>query len=140
MKRIGVFALIRNRSKKVLLVKQKGGKRSWTLPGGRLRQGERILDGLAREVAEETGLKIAMQELAVVINREHQNYLVLIFNCRVTGRTRRRPGPRHPEIEAMDFYDLKKLPTPLSVQATACLFRLGKVKSGYTPFLELNLP
>jgi ADP-ribose pyrophosphatase YjhB (NUDIX family) len=59
---IGVGALIVDEGR-VLLVRHKksrGGywQGSWILPGGMLRVGETIDDGIIREVAEETGLAV----------------------------------------------------------------------------------
>ena len=49
---------------KILLVKQKvSPNRSWSLPGGRLEQGETIEEGLVRELFEETGLKVKVVKL-----------------------------------------------------------------------------
>lgn len=47
-------------SGKVLLIKRKNmpGKGLWAVPGGHLDDDERILDGVLRELKEETGLKI----------------------------------------------------------------------------------
>ena len=43
----------------ILLVQQKlSDKRNWSLPGGRLEQGETISQGLIREMKEETGLDV----------------------------------------------------------------------------------
>jgi len=44
-----------HRNNKVLLLKNEKG---WDLPGGHLKQGEATVDGLKREVFEETGLNI----------------------------------------------------------------------------------
>jgi 8-oxo-dGTP diphosphatase len=55
-----VAALIR-RGNEVLLVRQQGPndpKPCWALPGGVVEPGERLLNALAREVREETGLSI----------------------------------------------------------------------------------
>ena len=54
--------LVENNS--ILLVKQKlSSSRTWSLPGGRLEQGETLQEGLEREFWEETGLKVKVQEL-----------------------------------------------------------------------------
>lgn len=43
----------------ILLVKQRlSEKRGWSLPGGRLEQGESLASGLCREMQEETGLLV----------------------------------------------------------------------------------
>jgi 8-oxo-dGTP diphosphatase len=65
--RIGVGALIEDRRGGVLLVRhrpERGGfwKGRWILPGGMLRVGETIDDGIVREVAEETGLTVDIVE------------------------------------------------------------------------------
>jgi hypothetical protein len=49
-----------HRNSKVLLLKNEKG---WDLPGGHLKQGEDTVDGLKREVYEETGLNIGEVEL-----------------------------------------------------------------------------
>ena len=60
---IGVGALIEDGRGRILLVRhseERGGywKGTWILPGGMLRTGETIDDGIVREVAEETGLVV----------------------------------------------------------------------------------
>tara|TARA_Y100000114_G_scaffold69544_1_gene63681 strand:+ start:12 stop:458 length:447 start_codon:yes stop_codon:yes gene_type:complete len=54
-------AVILRKDDKVLLLKSAGGKFSgqWDLPGGHLHELEDPLDGLKREVKEETGLTLA---------------------------------------------------------------------------------
>lgn len=49
---------------KILLVKQKiSDKRNWSLPGGKLEQGETIEQGIIREMKEETGLDVEIVKL-----------------------------------------------------------------------------
>lgn len=59
------------REGKVLLIRrgQEPMKGAWTLPGGALEVGETILDGVAREVLEETGLVVRPLELLALLDR-----------------------------------------------------------------------
>ncbi len=58
---IGVVAII-EMADKILLEKRTDSKR-WAIIGGSIHDDESFLDGLYREVAEETGLKISAYEL-----------------------------------------------------------------------------
>ena len=51
---------------KLLLLRKNDGKTvsHWEFPGGGLRRGENFLDGLYREVKEETGLSVHVDGLA----------------------------------------------------------------------------
>ncbi len=62
---IAVGAVIEDDDDRILLVKhvpERGGfwQGKWICPGGRLEFGERIEDGVRREVLEETGLEISL--------------------------------------------------------------------------------
>lgn len=47
---------------RILLLRQPPG-RGWTLPGGLLNRGERPVDGAVRELAEETGIRVAVDRV-----------------------------------------------------------------------------
>lgn len=51
--RVGVKAVIKDASGKVLCVHDTGDADMWSLPGGGLDHGDSVRDGLARELAEE---------------------------------------------------------------------------------------
>jgi ADP-ribose pyrophosphatase YjhB (NUDIX family) len=57
---VGVKTFLKNTEGKYLLMRRSDlenvGKRKWDIPGGRLEVGSSMLDNLAREVMEETGL------------------------------------------------------------------------------------
>lgn len=98
---VGVGAVVVN-EERVLLV-QRGREPSrgkWSLPGGMLELGESILDGVRREVAEETGLQVEALELIELIDRivreadpqgdrVRYHYVIADYLCRVVGGTLR---------------------------------------------------
>ena len=89
---MGAIILRRDR---VLLV-QRGReplKGLWSLPGGVVRAGERLEDGIRREVREETGLEVRPIGVFEVFERLNQDprgrleyhYVLIDYLCRVTG-------------------------------------------------------
>jgi ADP-ribose pyrophosphatase YjhB (NUDIX family) len=55
---------------RILLIKQQvTDSRSWSLPGGKLESKEDIQQCLIREMKEETGLDVAIKELAYITDR-----------------------------------------------------------------------
>lgn len=91
---LGVGALILRRDR-VLLVERgrEPLKGYWSLPGGVVEAGERLEDGIRREVREETGLEIeplGIFEVFERINRDvggrtEYHYVLVDYLCRVTG-------------------------------------------------------
>ena len=63
----------------------------WSLPGGRVERGERLLTAVRREVAEETGLVVRpgpLIEVVELIDDAH-HYVVLDYLCEIEGGTLR---------------------------------------------------
>lgn len=88
-------AIIVNDEGKILIVREAGeyldGDNSgqYDLPGGRVDAGESLIDALKREVAEETGLEvevdenpISVQEWHPVINGKENHIVGTFFVCR----------------------------------------------------------
>ncbi|MFX1487052.1 MAG: NUDIX hydrolase [Promethearchaeota archaeon] len=67
---VGVAALVLDQGR-ILLVKRKydPGKGLWSLPGGLINLGEKIENALVREVEEETGLRVEIDDLLSIIDR-----------------------------------------------------------------------
>lgn len=91
---LGIGALI-FKGRRILLAQR--GKQPlrgwWSLPGGMLETGESLIDGIRREVWEETGLEVKPVEIATVFERiipdgagrTEYHYVLIDYVCRITG-------------------------------------------------------
>jgi len=87
-----VGALLHDGAGKLLMVKTHKWGHRWGIPGGKIRRGESSLDGLRREIREETSLEIDQVHFALVqdcidstefLRPEH--FLLLNYVARVSG-------------------------------------------------------
>ena len=91
---LGVGGLI-FQNDQVLLIKRgrEPGIGQWSIPGGMVEVGETINHALRREILEETGLNVEVQDLVKVFERIihdgkgrlQYHYVVLDYWCRVVG-------------------------------------------------------
>lgn len=90
---VGVGAVIIHEDR--VLIARRGNppmKGHWGLPGGLLEVGETLLEGVAREAREETGLIVQPVELIELLERIHRHenrvqfhYVIADYLCRVSG-------------------------------------------------------
>ncbi len=67
---VGVGAVIWRGPERLLLVRRGQPPRAgeWSIPGGRVEAGETLREALAREIAEETGLTVTLENLIDVVD------------------------------------------------------------------------
>lgn len=112
---LGIKAIIHNARGEVLLLKRVD-REGWDLPGGRIQQGESVLETLKREVFEETGLielaNITPQQMVLAqgtvlsqfkINTSHENItasglILWLHKCTTKEEQEVILGPEHQDF------------------------------------------
>jgi 8-oxo-dGTP diphosphatase len=113
-------AVIRDDLGRVLLIRR-GDGRGWSLPGGIMEPGERVVDCLLREVWEETGLEVeplrlvgvySDPELTHIIypNGDQVQFVSATFECRVLDGVLTADGDESLEVA---FFSPEALPDPI---------------------------
>jgi 8-oxo-dGTP diphosphatase len=91
---IGVGAVIVNQGRALLVRRATEPlKGEWSVPGGALELGEKLHDGLRREILEETGMRVEPQEVLEVfdsifqddLGRTQYHYVLIDYLCSVVG-------------------------------------------------------
>ena len=80
---VSVSAVIVDDEGRVLAIRRRDNGH-WEPPGGVLELDEPILDGLVREVLEETGLVVEPERLTGVYKNMVRGIVALVFRCRVS--------------------------------------------------------
>src|SRR6266705_3893608 len=83
--RVGVIALIFEDGH--VLLAHRRDIDWWNLPGGGMEAGETVDEALRREVREETGLEVELEQLVGVYSKPQKQEVVLTFRSRITGGT-----------------------------------------------------
>jgi ADP-ribose pyrophosphatase YjhB (NUDIX family) len=87
------------------------GKGLWSLPGGRVEQGEYLADALRREVLEETGLTVEIGELAGILEvpGDDLHYVILDYHATVAGDSAPTAGTDASEVRWVPLRDVAKM-------------------------------
>jgi 8-oxo-dGTP diphosphatase len=77
---IAVTGFVRDQAGRILLVRV--ADRGWELPGGQVDRGEDLPSALEREVAEESGCRVAVESLIGVYSKlTEPSMVLLLFRC-----------------------------------------------------------
>ncbi|MBI5401707.1 NUDIX domain-containing protein [Candidatus Wolfebacteria bacterium] len=120
---IAVKALIKNKDSFLVLKtadsNQNNNLSGWETPGGRLEVGEEIIDGLKREIKEETGLivKILFPFNAFSANVGRENSIVGInYLVEYNGGEVKIDTNEHSNYRWIDILDIRKLKDSIGLQ------------------------
>jgi ADP-ribose pyrophosphatase YjhB (NUDIX family) len=107
---LGVAAVIWNAEGDVLLIRRakEPRKGQWSLPGGKLEFGETLIEGVRREVREETGLEVEILGLVDVaetirdasVGAADDHFVLIDYGARVISGTAEAACPSGPRCVA----------------------------------------
>jgi|HubBroStandDraft_2_1064218.scaffolds.fasta_scaffold110461_2 8-oxo-dGTP diphosphatase len=128
---VAVKAVIVRRNRVLMLRRHANDKMDaglWDIPGGRMLFGEKPLDALRREIAEETGLALSGEGVPISVwsfmaTEKHQVLGVTLF-CRCR-RGAVRLSAEHSEYKWAASSDIDKLPMHPSLRAELRAFLCG---------------
>lgn len=93
---------IENAHGAVLMVKQKRGRKLWTLPGGKINPTEGIETGLAREIREETNARVTFAAQMAIFDRPEKRNVTFLYRVQLQTGDVLKPKPR--EIAAVEYH------------------------------------
>lgn len=105
---IGVTGVIVNDEKEILVCKHtyRGGKEGWSLPGGYIKAREHPKEGLAREIEEETGFIVRVEEqYRLRTDRETARIDISLIGKYIGGEFKASD-----EVSEAKFFPFDKLP------------------------------
>lgn len=140
---VGVGAVIVDPQGKIFLAKRGKEARNesgkWEFPGGGVEFGEALEQALVREVKEEYGFDIEVQELLDVVNHiipdEKQHWVSPTFLCRVKNGTPRIMEPH--KCDEIGWFELNEIPEEkLTIASRKSLESLRKK---FLPRIDTNV-
>lgn len=132
MLKVGVFAIILNQKKKVLLLHRRDHFDIWELPGGGLEEGEAPWDGVIWETKEEVCLDVAVKKLSGVYYKPIKNEITFAFICEIINGT---PSVSR-EADAVQWFAFQDIPKNISLKQ---LERIqDALENAKEPFLKIQ--
>lgn len=120
MMSVGLACLITNERGEILLEKRSDNGK-YCLPGGSINFDETVLEGLKREVKEETGISLKDAKLFLILsgkkeefiypNGDVTDYVDLIFYSKITSSDFDEKKKHDSESTSIRFYSANRLPS-----------------------------
>jgi 8-oxo-dGTP diphosphatase len=128
-----VVAVIVNSDGEVLLTKRNipPFQGEWVMPGGKIDLGEPIIKALQREVREEVGLEVAVEEMVDVFEHvtpgeDNYHFVILYYRCRPLSCDIQHNRDEVAEARWVTEQELPNYPVPDGTS-----FILGKIFPGH---------
>jgi len=102
-KEVSVMAWVEDSQNRVLMVRQTGGQKLWTLPGGKVRPRESLSDALSREVFEETGLRAQAVSWIDIMDRPDRGAIMILYAVRILDESHSKPYLPSKEISHVRY-------------------------------------
>lgn len=117
--------MVWNEHGELLLVRNWGGKQQWGLPGGGVEKNEQPNAAAKRELFEEIGVDVAIEQFTHVATIQYQ-YEAIIYTTDIDSGSM-PTQPHNPwEITDLCWFSLQELPTDLSPLIPLALEKLSK--------------
>ena len=111
MEKQAIYGVLFNQERTEVLLVQRRDLPVWVLPGGGLDPGETPLDGVKREVEEESGCKVeVVRQVAEYLPVNNLTEKTHFFECKIVGGTPKATE----ESRQSRFFPLSDLPDRLS--------------------------
>lgn len=107
---VSVAGIVINDAGQVLVIRRRDNGH-WEPPGGVLELSETIEEGVTREVYEETGVSVAVEQLTGVYKNMQRNIIALVYRCRPTSHASRTTDEAV-EIRWMDLKEVQAVMSP----------------------------
>ncbi len=117
----GTCVIISDKNK--ILMQLRTDNKKWGLPGGSIELGEKVEEAAIREVKEETGLSVCLNDLKLfgVFSGERLHYIYPngdevynIVNVFITGVYRGQLQIDNDETSSLKFFDINKVPIEIN--------------------------
>ncbi len=124
---VGALCVIERADGAILLLRQSyRRKEAWGFPGGLLKRGELPADAVRREVREELGVDVDVDDAPMVVVDARNRRVDIIFRGRLPGDPDPPPPtPASPEIVEVRWFPPNALPVLLP-EATTALVELAR--------------